>query len=59
MSVILGDPGLPDKVKKDGRSNPEDFDTINRMKEAGTAGPNGNLPCGRSAVNVVVKRPFA
>lgn len=34
VTVLLGDPGLPDKVKKGGQFNEEDFDTINRMKEA-------------------------
>lgn len=33
-TVLLGDPGLPDAVKRDGKFNEEDFQTINRMKEA-------------------------
>ena len=34
VTVILGDPNLPDSVKKDGKFNPEDFDTVQRMKDA-------------------------
>jgi len=34
MTVLLGDPSLPDTVKRDGKYNPEDLETINRMKEA-------------------------
>lgn len=30
--VVMGDPRLPDKVKKDGQYNPEDFNTINALK---------------------------
>ena len=33
VTVIMGDPRLPDTVKKGGQFNPEDFDTINRLKE--------------------------
>lgn len=33
VSVILGDPKLPDKVKKDGKFNQEDFETINNLKK--------------------------
>ncbi len=32
VTVILGDPRLPDSVKRDGRFNPEDLDTVNRLK---------------------------
>ncbi len=32
--VLLGDPSLPDIVKRDGRFNPEDFETIDRLKKA-------------------------
>ncbi|MBI4447588.1 hypothetical protein HY643_01275 [Candidatus Woesearchaeota archaeon] len=32
--VILGDPRLPDPVKKDGKFNPEDLETINILKWA-------------------------
>lgn len=32
--VILGDPRMPDQVKKGGVFNPEDMETINRLKEA-------------------------
>jgi len=34
VTVILGDPRLPDSVKRGGRFNPEDLDTIERMKRA-------------------------
>lgn len=34
VTVLLGDPKIPDKVKVDGHFNPEDFETIARMKEA-------------------------
>jgi D-alanine-D-alanine ligase len=33
-TVLMGDPRLPDQVKREGQFNPEDFDTINRMQEA-------------------------
>ena len=34
VTVLLGDPSLPDEVKRDGQFNPEDFDTLQRMKDA-------------------------
>ena len=34
VTVLLGDPTLPDSVKRDGQFNPEDFDTLQRMEEA-------------------------
>ena len=34
VTVLLGDPTLPDRVKKEGRFNAEDLDTIQRMKNA-------------------------
>lgn len=34
VTVIMGDPKLPDSVKKDGCFNAEDFHTINRLKDA-------------------------
>ena len=34
MTVILGDHRLPDAVKKDGKFNTEDFETINCLKKA-------------------------
>ena len=34
VTVLLGDPRLPDTVKRGGAFNPEDFDTIERMKAA-------------------------
>jgi D-alanine-D-alanine ligase len=37
MTVLMGDPSLPDMVKREGRFNPEDVNTINQMKEALTA----------------------
>ncbi|MDB2613642.1 methyltransferase domain-containing protein [Chlamydiales bacterium] len=33
-TVLMGDPRLPDSVKRNGQFNKEDFDTVNRMKEA-------------------------
>ena len=34
VAVLLGDPRLPDIVKRQGRFNPEDMDTIDRLKTA-------------------------
>ncbi len=34
ITVLMGDPRLPDDVKLDGHFNPEDFETINRLKRA-------------------------
>jgi D-alanine-D-alanine ligase len=34
VTVLLGDPLLPDTVKRDGQFNEEDFDTVERMKKA-------------------------
>ncbi|MBN2021701.1 MAG: methyltransferase domain-containing protein [Pirellulales bacterium] len=34
VTVLLGDPRLPDGVKRGGQFNPEDFETIERMKRA-------------------------
>lgn len=34
ITVLLGDPRLPDDVKRDGRFNPEDIATIRRLKDA-------------------------
>jgi D-alanine-D-alanine ligase len=34
VTVVLGDPRLPDTVKRDGQFNPEDIETIQRLKEA-------------------------
>jgi len=34
VTVVLGDPQRPDLLKRDGRFNPEDLDTINRLKAA-------------------------
>lgn len=34
VAVLLGDPRLPDIVKRGGQFNPEDYETINRLKEA-------------------------
>jgi len=34
VTVILGDPRLPDACKRDGIFNPEDFETINRLRDA-------------------------
>jgi D-alanine-D-alanine ligase len=34
VTVLLGDPRLPDPVKRDGHYNDEDFDTIERVKAA-------------------------
>lgn len=34
ITVLLGDPRLPDSCKRDGQFNPEDLETVARMKEA-------------------------
>jgi len=34
VAVLLGDPRLPDPVKRDGKFNEEDFDTIEKLKDA-------------------------
>ncbi len=34
VTVLLGDPRLPDQVKRDGAFNPEDYDTVRRLKDA-------------------------
>ncbi len=34
VTVLMGDPAMPDSVKLNGQFNPEDFDTINRLKKA-------------------------
>jgi D-alanine-D-alanine ligase len=34
LTVLMGDPTLPDTVKKGGQFNEEDFDTIDRLKRA-------------------------
>jgi len=34
VTVLLGDPRLPDAVKRGGQFNPEDFDTVDRMQRA-------------------------
>ncbi|MBI5618591.1 MAG: methyltransferase domain-containing protein [Gammaproteobacteria bacterium] len=34
VTVLLGDPRLPDGVKRNGVFNPEDLETVNRLKEA-------------------------
>jgi len=34
VTVLLGDPRLPDPVKRNGRYNPEDIETIERLKAA-------------------------
>ena len=34
VTVVMGDPRLPDTVKRDGVFNPEDMDTIRRLQDA-------------------------
>ena len=34
ITVLLGDPRLPDGVKRNGEFNPEDFDTVRKLKDA-------------------------
>ncbi len=34
VAVLMGDPGLPDEIKLNGKFNKEDFDTIQRLKDA-------------------------
>jgi len=33
VTVLLGDPSLPDSIKRDGQFNPEDIETIQRLKK--------------------------
>lgn len=40
VTVVLGDPRLPDPVKRNGSWNPEDFETIARLKAALEELPN-------------------
>lgn len=37
VTVLLGDPRLPDSCKREGQFNPEDFETVQRFKDAATA----------------------
>lgn len=34
VTVLLGDPRMPDQVKRDGKFNPEDIETVRRLKDA-------------------------
>ncbi len=34
VAVLMGDPRLPDTVKRGGKFNPEDIETINRLRDA-------------------------
>lgn len=34
VTVLMGDPSLSDPVKREGQFNPEDFETINKLKDA-------------------------
>lgn len=34
VTVLMGDPGMPDMVKRSGQFNAEDFDTIKRLQDA-------------------------
>ncbi|MGE0377882.1 MAG: methyltransferase domain-containing protein [Planctomycetaceae bacterium] len=34
ITVLMGDPSLPDAVKRGGKYNPEDFETIQKLKDA-------------------------
>ena len=34
ITVLLGDPSLPDSIKKEGRFNPEDLETVQKLKDA-------------------------
>ncbi len=40
VTVLLGDPRLPDTVKRGGQFNPEDLDTVRRLKDALSELPN-------------------
>ena len=40
VTVLLGDPRLPDQIKLGGVFNPEDFDTVRRLKDALAELPN-------------------
>jgi D-alanine-D-alanine ligase len=34
VTVVLGDPRLPDQIKRDGKFNPEDLQTVGELKDA-------------------------
>jgi len=34
ITVVLGDPSMPDEVKRGGKFNEEDFETINKLKQS-------------------------
>ena len=51
VAVVLGDPRLPDPVKRDGQFNPEDAETVARLK---TALPN--CPATASAISTTTPR---
>ncbi len=40
VTVLMGDPRLPDQVKRGGTFNPEDLDTVRRLKDALSELPN-------------------
>jgi D-alanine-D-alanine ligase len=40
VTVLMGDPRLPDTVKRGGQFNPEDLDTVRRLKDALSELPN-------------------
>ena len=40
VTVLMGDPRLPDQVKRDGTFNPEDIETIRKLKDALAELPN-------------------
>src|SRR5689334_6632151 len=40
VTVVMGDPRLPDAVKRNGTFNAEDFDTVRRLKDALAELPN-------------------
>ncbi|MGH8595487.1 MAG: D-alanine--D-alanine ligase family protein, partial [Gammaproteobacteria bacterium] len=43
VTVLLGDPRLPDDVKRNGQFNQEDIDTVNRLKSALSELPGFNF----------------
>jgi D-alanine-D-alanine ligase len=40
VTVIMGDPRLPDQVKRGGQFNPEDLDTVRKLRDALSELPN-------------------
>lgn len=54
-TVLLGDPRIPDAIKRDGQFNLEDFHTINQMKEALKKIENFQFSCFDDHKNLIRK----